>query len=159
MSQQNAAYDLSVFENRTPEARKPRIKVREGGKTQQVQHRVQMTINAAVGVVLVALACALIYSQVTITELTGEMMHTEEQLTAARSEYDYLASELDRKTSVKNVEEIAETQLGLVKMDKSQISYITLEEESVITVPQSGLRQRLDQLQQHLLSIIDQLGP
>ena len=69
------------------------------------------------------LVCGLLYSQATLTELTGDIQATQRELVEAQSEYNYLSGVLDSKTGLKNVEEIATTQLGLMKLDRSQITY------------------------------------
>lgn len=158
MMQHNEAYDLRVFENRS-EQRVSRMEVRKGNNNQKLKARLARMRSVAVVCLLLALMTGFLHSQATLTELTTEMQRTQRKMTTALSEYDYLASVMDSKTSVKNVEEIARSQLGLVKLDRSQITYATLEEESVITLPRSGLRYKLDQLQNDLLSIMDYLNP
>ena len=158
MMQQNAAYDLSVFENRS-EQKQVHVEVRKGSNNRKVKQRLAVLRNAAVICVLLCLVCGFLSSQATLTELTTEMQRTQRQLTTAHSEYDYLASVMDSKTGVKNVEDLARSQLGLVKLDRSQITYATLEEESVITMPRSGLQHKLDRLQTDLLSVMDHLNP
>ena len=158
MAQENAAYDLSVFENRTAR-RAPHVEVKKGSNNRKLKQRMKALGTAAVVIVLLGLVWGLLYSQATLTELTTDVQRTQRQLSTARSEHDYLAGVMDSKTSVKNVEEVARAQLGLVKLDKSQITYATLEDESVITVPRSGWRQLMDQVHNSLLSVMDYLNP
>ncbi len=158
MGQRSEAYDLSVFENRSAQSA-PRIRVQKGNNNQKLKQRLKQLRTVGVCVVLVSLICGLLYSQATLTELTTELQRTQRQLSMAHSEHDYLQSVMDGKTGVKNVEEIARSQLGLVKIDKSQITYATLEEESVITLPRSGLRKKLEELQGSMLSVMDYLNP
>lgn len=65
---------------------------------------------------------------------------------------------LDSKTNLKNVEQIA-AQLGLMKLDKSQITYVTLENESTIQRPESGWQRVLDLLNNGFLRLMDHLDP
>lgn len=155
--QRMEAYDLSLFESR-PGKKRPRVRVAPGGRLQaeQMMRRLR-TVFATL--ILLALVTCYIYSQAIITELTTDIQQTQRQLVAAQSDYDYLSGLLDSKTSLKNVAEIATSQLGLMKVDKSQITYVTLERESVITLPESGLRQWLESFSAGLLSVADYLNP
>lgn len=155
--QRTEAYDLSLFENR-PSKKTTRMRVEKGGKLQadRLMRRVR-TVFATL--ILLALVTSYIHSQAIITELTTDLQQTQRQLVAAQSDYDYLSGLLESKTSLKNVAEIATSQLGLMKVDKSQITYVTLERESVITLPESGLQRWLEAFSAGLLSIADYLNP
>lgn len=158
MGQRSEAYDLSVFENRSAQSA-PRIRVQKGDNNRKLKQKLKQLRVVGVCVVLVSLICGLLYSQATLTELTTETQRVQRQLSLAHSEHDYLQSVMDSKTGVKNVEEIARSQLGLVKIDKSQITYATLEEESVITRPRSSWQRKLEELRGSLLSVMDYLNP
>lgn len=154
---QQSAYDLSLFENR-PSRKRTKVRVAPGGKLQtaQLMRRVR---RVCIVLLLLALVTCYIYSQAIITELTTDLQRTQRQLVAAQSDYDYLSGLLDSKTSLKSVAEIATSQLGLMKLDKSQITYVTLEQESVITLPESGFRRWLEEFGAGLLSVADYLNP
>lgn len=155
--QRTEAYDLSLFENR-PSKKIPRMRVEQGGKLQT--DRLMRRMRTVFGIlILLALVTSYIHSQAIITELTTDLQQTQRQLVAAQSDHDYLSGLLDSKTSLKNVEEIATSRLGLMKVDKSQITYVTLERESVITRPGSGLQSWLETFSAGLLSIADYLNP
>lgn len=154
---QTTAYDLSLFESKNL-PQKPRVRVAQGGALRTAQAMKNLRLFAGVTLLLMLVVCYL-YSQAVITELTTDLQRTQRQLVAAQSEYDYLSSQMDSKTSLKNVAEIATGQLGLMKVDKSQITYVTLEQESVITLPESGIRRWLDMIGAGLLSAADYLNP
>ena len=47
-----------------------------------------------------------------------------------------MKSEIDGRSSLKNVENYAENVLGLEKLNKSQIEYIKVEADSVVEIPE-----------------------
>ncbi len=153
---QQTAYDLSLFENR--QRKQPRVRVKQGGQLRTAQALRQVRI-VSVTLLMIALISCYLYSQAVLTELTTDLQRTQRQLVAAQSDYDYLSGLMDSKTSLKSVAEIATSQLGLMKLDKSQITYVTLEQESVITRPESGIRRWLESFGAGLLSVADYLNP
>lgn len=155
--QENTAYDLNAA--RAQQEPQAQMRVRPGGGNRKLKRRLSALRSTAVVVVLLGLVWGMLYSQASLTEVGKDIQKTQKELVAARSEYDYLSSVLDNKTSVQNVEEIARTQLGLVKLDKSQIIYTALEEESVITVPDSGFGRLIEEIKGGLLSLGDYLDP
>ncbi len=67
-------------------------------------------------------------------------------LAAAQAEYDdlkasnvSLRSEIDGKTTVKNVEEYAENVLGLMQLDDSQIKYVKIQTEDQVIIAEPEL--------------------
>lgn len=152
-----AAYDLQMFENRKEQAA-PRVRAVKGEKKPS-RFNAQKAKWVAVTVLMVSLVCGFLYSQATITELTGQIQTTKKQLVSEQSNYTYLSGVLDSKTSLKNVEQIAVTQLGLVKLDKSQITYFSLEGNSAIRRPESKTKQITEFLTTGMLSLMDHLNP
>ncbi len=151
------------FNTREPAAlpRQPQIRVVQGGR--QRLDKVRRTLAAVRGVLVAALLLGLIvslvYSQATVTELSGEVAATRQKLTAAKSNYDYLSATMDSITSRANIEQIAEGQLGLVKIDPSQITYVRLEDKSVIQKADSNAAKALDGFRTAALSLIGNLDP
>ena len=151
------AYDLEMFEDRRPQ-KEPRVRAIKGKKP-SAQLRGRRVKQAALVVLMITLVCGLISSQVMLTELTGQIQSTKQQLVNAQSDYNYLASVLDSKTSQKNVEEIAITQLGLMKLDRSQITYFSLENDATIQRPESAVERLTEFLTTSVLSLADYLNP
>ena len=129
----NLAYDLSRYET-TSAAKEPRpvIKARK-------------TVHPAVGLPKViaailiggALMCGVLYSRVEDSRLQNEITAQTKQLELLRSENVRMQSEIEGKTSLKNVEDFAEDILGLKKLDKSQIEYVQLNTDNVVEIPES----------------------
>ena len=78
------------------------------------------------------LVCSIVASQARITQLSGEIDDAKSELTNAQSYNDYLSTTMDQITNSTSVQQEAEDRLGLVKMDPSQVTYVRLEDESVI---------------------------
>lgn len=151
-----AAYDLERFADR-PLDTKPRMRAVQG-KKQAMKISAQTYKTVAVSCVMVMLTVGLLQSQATLTQLTSQIQKTNQQLINAQSDYNYLSGVLDSKTNLKNVEQIA-AQLGLMKLDKSQITYVTLENESTIQRPESGFKRIWDLLNNGFLRLMDHLDP
>lgn len=47
-----------------------------------------------------------------------------------------MQTEIESKNSLKNIEDYAENILGMQKLDKSQVDYITIESGNVVEIPQ-----------------------
>lgn len=155
---QQEAYDLDAFANR-PKSNYEPIRVAQGGKPDRKRLGKLRTLKYVfTTLLLLGLACALLQSYATLNELNIRVQYTNQELSAAQSEYDYLASELSSKTNLKTVEETA-AELGLMKRDESQVTYITLEKQSLISSPQSGTEKLLNFLQCMGSDILQALNP
>lgn len=156
---QQTAYNLDNFANR-PDGVQERIRVVRGGKKNIKAARFVSGLRLVLaGALLLGLTISLLWSYASLNEITLDVQFTQNELAEARSEYDYLSSEISSKSNLKAVEEIAGSQLGLMKIDKSQITYITLEEENVVSRPESGSTWMLNFLQCLGLNIAETLKP
>jgi cell division protein FtsL len=59
-----------------------------------------------------------------------------QELTLIEAENVRLQSELESRLSAKNVEDYAENVLGMTKVDSSQIEYIKIQTDDVVSIPQ-----------------------
>lgn len=150
------AYDLQLFENR---AARPRPRVRAVKGRGRARAALQVARTVAVLVIMAALVVGYLNSQAAITELTVDIQSAQSELVSEQSTYNYLSGVLDSKTSLRNVEQVAAGELGLVKADRSQVTYFSLESESVINRPESPARQITEFLSTSLLSLMDYLDP
>ena len=57
------------------------------------------------------------------------------------------------------MEQIAAGELGLVKVDRSQVTYFSLESESVINRPETAAQKITEFLNTGLLSLMEYLNP
>ena len=131
MAQQNAAYDLSLFEKK--KAKVTPLRSKRATKAEKRRQKIQKWLNGTAAVVVSCLVLAvvslMITSQVRLTELNNAINKQESLYIEALSETKRLESELAAKTSAQSVEEYA-LSVGLRPMESGQIDYIT------VTVPE-----------------------
>ena len=141
--------------------RAPHVRVVRGGRIQlaKLRQAAYAMRTVLVSLLVLALIVGVLYSQAIITELSGEIESTRQQLTEAESTYDYLSSQMDSITSSNNIAAIAEGKLGLVKADPSQITYLNLENEGLIRHSESTLSRLLSNFQAAALSLIGNFDP
>ncbi len=152
---QQAAYDLTTFENRE---QRPRLRVARSPKAKRRVDLSGFKIIAVVAVIF-SLAWGVLYSRAQVTELTTQISSTESDLSEAKSEYDYLNLQLESRTDLETVEDYAVTQLGLVKVDSSQITYLTLESEDKVVKPESEVKTLLENFSAGFMNLMEYLAP
>ncbi len=126
----NAAYDLSRFEPREVQST-PRLRVVKNKATVKSG---SMLSTCCLVLVLLVLVVFTIYNQVVLTELGAKISTQNTELRALQGEAVQLKSQLDANNSLRTLEEFARTQLGLGKLDQSQVIYIDLQEEDRIEI-------------------------
>ena len=136
------------------EPRQPEVRVVRGGK-----HGLNRARQFASVALLLGMIFSVVHSQARITELNGQINDTRTDLTAAQSEYDYLSTKMSDITSRASLQDVAEGQLGLVKADQSQITYIQLEEQSIIEKTGSDAGRFLAGIRTAALNLLDSLNP
>ena len=111
----NLAFDYSAYDNAQEAEAQRAIKYKKNPALKQ----------KTVSVVAVICICLL------VAVVLGTMIYGRVEL---QGENVSLQSELAQKTNMSKVEEYAENELGLKKLDKSQIEYVTVESDSVAKV-------------------------
>lgn len=123
------AYNLRDFETKQPAIRVARPDKKAKPRT---RFNLRPIRTAAVSVVFLALIFSLLYTRSEITEMTTAIANKQDEIVELKSEYDYMNFQLESKTSLSSVEEYAVSQLNLAKLDSSQITYVTLQNENRI---------------------------
>lgn len=155
-----AAYDLNMKTKSYGQYRAPRVRVVRGrSRLDKLRQTVAALRSVLVVALILGLVVSLLYSQAIITELSGEIESTRQELTQEQSTYDYLSGRMDDITSTTNIQEIAEGKLCLVKADASQITYITMEDQSRIVRNESDLSRLLSGVKTAALSLIGNFNP
>ena len=115
-------------------SRTPRVRVVKGGRYGLSKARQFARTAGTVLIIAIffGLFASIVASQARITQLSGEIDAAKSELTNAQSYNDYLSTTMDQITNSTSVQQEAEDRLGLVKMDPSQVTYVRLEDESVI---------------------------
>ncbi len=101
------------------------------------------------------LIMTLLYSNAQLTEQVGEIEKLADELVLLESEYAYQSFDMERRTSLSEVEEYAIRELGLVKSDSSKIEYIYLNSENQLLVNEEPLAAWQQALSQNFLSIME----
>lgn len=125
-------------------AERDSVKSKSRGKKSQSgkgSERSETKLGSVVSIVLVsALAAVLlgtvIYSLDRRNTMYSRVSALNEELTLAEAENVRLQTELESKISAKNVEDYAENVLGMQKIDSSQIKYIKIQTDDVVTIPE-----------------------
>lgn len=120
----SAAYDLSQFA--PAERERPRVKVVTTKKKNSRNKKAFKVKFVAYMVVLAVLMAGTVYSRFQLTEVKSSINTNTTALTALQSENAYLSYELESMVSLRNAEDYAENELGLVRVDSSQIEYVSL---------------------------------
>ncbi|MCI9235277.1 MAG: hypothetical protein HFG24_04775 [Anaerotruncus sp.] len=98
---------------------------------------------AAVIAIGVAVVVMMLYYRAVLTELTLQISSERTKLNEEISEGTRLAAELESKVSLRNVEEYATQKLGMAPLDKSQITYINLNEGDRVELTSESPRQTI----------------
>ena len=155
-----AAFTQTVRRPAPQPERRVNLRVEQGGKLAisplraMMQHGVQIL---ALGV-LAGLSVALLFSEARIVELSGDIRQAKAELVSAQSQNDYYTTTLNVQSSITNVEDVA-GRLGLMKIDDSQITYIRLNDESVLTRRETAVEKWTDTLQAGISSLLRTMDP
>lgn len=143
------------------ERTQPKVQVVRGGRhgLNRARQLASSTLSVLAVALLLGLVVSVVYSQARITELNGEINDTKTQLTAAQSEYDYLSTQMSNITSRTNLQQVAEGQLGLVPLDPSQVTYVQLEDQSVIEKSTSSAELLLSDVRTAALDLLGSQNP
>lgn len=133
MSKNNLAYDLTKYEDVAPE-KAPKIRVRRQ-KAENVGSAPKLIVTT---VAAGALLGAVIYGKVENTAIHSEIAAQSQYVEMLASENVRMQSELEEKTALKSVENYAEQILGMQKLDKSQIEYVSISNGNVADIPEDN---------------------
>lgn len=111
------------------------------GHSQGGSGRAETKFGSVIAIIFVAALAALllgtvIYSLDRRNTMYSRVAALNEELTYAEAENVRLQTELESKISAKNVEDYAENVLGMKKIDSSQIKYIEIQTDDVVSIPE-----------------------
>ena len=156
-----AAYDYNAVRRRkAPQTqRKANLRVAKGGKRRltPLQAAVHNAMNLVAAALLVGFAISLLWSESQLVELNSKIQNAKAELVSEQSQYTYYNSALNNRTNITSVEETA-TRLGLMKIDQSQITYIRLDEGSVLVRKESAVRQWTDLLHDGAMMVMGRVN-
>lgn len=132
MNKNNLAYDLAKYEDVAPE-KAPKIRVRRQ-KAANVGSAPKMIAGAAAAGLILG---AVIYGKVENAAIHSEITQMNRTVEMLASENVRMQSEIEEKTALKSVESYVEEVLGMQKLDKLQIEYVSISNGSVADIPES----------------------
>lgn len=124
------AYDLSRFSSENVVERR-RIEVIDNPKKAAKSTKYRASV-VMLSVFLVVLMVLTVYNNMVLTDTKNLANAAVNNLNSLESEYTYLSYKLDSMVSLKNAEDYVVKELGLVKVNPSQIEYISLQSRDII---------------------------
>lgn len=161
MAQSNTAYDFDQLEQHYATAGSPRVKQPPElrvVKSREKQDHSAFWKSAATFVLLLGVVCAILYNNVQLTELTSQIEQTQANLESLQNDYRLMQVEIESKTSMRTVQEIAETQLGMAKTESYQVQYINLGEGDRVVLARAHEPKLNDQIRHAWRSLLEYLG-
>ena len=134
------AYDFEMFMPKTkvrPEEKDNIIKLPEAQKNQRAKRTAatrKLSVSAFAvmfSVVVLAALCGNIFLRLQINEVNSKTNDIKAQINALDSEKTSLDMELERRISYSNIE-LAATEMGMQKRDKSQVKYIRVNDKDTV---------------------------
>lgn len=131
MDKRNSAYDLSLFEDKPQKRNTQSNVVKIPRKKWKIKTKKKLKLGTALYIAIISSAIvsmfsSMIYGQVQLTELTDKINESNKVLAENQSIYTQLKMRSESKFSLKSVEEYAENELFMRKIEPSQIEYIVL---------------------------------
>lgn len=132
MSNNNLAYDLTKYEDAAPE-KTPKIRMHRRKAENYGSVPKMIALAASAGLLM----GAVIYGKVENASIHSDITAQTKRVEMLASENARMRSELEEKTALKSVETYAETVLGMQKLDKSQVEYVSISNGSIINIPET----------------------
>ncbi len=134
------AYDFEMFmprSNAAPRIRKddnivklPKTEERlRSRRKRAARHLTASAFAVLTSIMILAALCGNIFLRLRINEVNSEISKIKSQIDAAKSERTSLGVQLEREISFSNIE-LEATELGMQKMDKSQVKYIRVNDKN-----------------------------
>lgn len=148
---------VRAYENELQRPKAPKIKHKKMPKPKSVA-RNKCIKFLTVGLIAFGIAFAFIYGKVELSRITNEQSELMAQLAQLEENNLSLESELEAKTSLVKVEDYAENELGLIKLDKSQIEYVEIENDAVIEVIEKEDESLLSSIKSWFDGVLEYIG-
>ncbi len=134
MPNNNLAYDLSRYEQKEERKKAPsRIKARASAASAAADafKAFQMIV------VISVMAFLMISAKADIAQIHSDITAAKSDVQSLQNENSSMLASLETKSSMKTVEDYAENVLGMQKLEKSQIEYVSLENGNVAEIPET----------------------
>ncbi|MCH5298812.1 MAG: hypothetical protein J1E96_03525 [Ruminococcus sp.] len=135
-----AAYNLDLFRDNTarelPQERKKQNRTKVVSLPQDALIKIRrrkhnpfrLFVGAVSAAIVVVIVSVIIIGQVQLTELNQKIINTKEELGNARSTYTQSQMAIQSKLSTNQIEEYANSRLGMSKAENAQKEYVSLSE-------------------------------
>ena len=155
MDRMNVAYDLSFYE----QEQERHIARKEKKESVIIKAQTKFSLGRKIAnilsvAVMITLIVAVIATNAAVTTASTQIADMQDEIIRLESEKAYLEFTLESRMTLDQIENYAETQLGMVKMDSSQKKYVELETENKIVVSQSPVKEKLDEAIQPIMSYL-----
>lgn len=126
------AYNYDIFAPRAPkkaeilEYPEKKTKVRNKA-TAKTKVNTELVFKCVIAVLVLAAVCGSLFLRAEISTLESQINHVNNEITALDSELTRVEVEMERKISYANLEETA-AELGMQKCEKSQVTYVKINE-------------------------------
>jgi cell division protein FtsB len=108
--------------------------------------------------VVLLLFSSMTYGRVELSKLYSDNAELKSELSVMESENVSLESELAQKTGLTKVEDYAENELGLQKLDKSQIEYVEIEQDTTAEIVSTDEGNIFVRMKDRFKSALEYLG-
>ena len=155
MDRMNVAYDLSFYE----QEQERHIARKEKKESVIIKAQTKFSLGRKIAnilsvAVMITLIVAVIATNAAVTTASTQIADMQDEIIRWESEKAYLEFTLESRMTLDQIENYAQTQLGMVKMDSAQKKYVELETENKIVVNQSPVKEKLDEAIQPILSYL-----
>ncbi|MGI5888514.1 MAG: hypothetical protein ACOX6J_03955 [Oscillospiraceae bacterium] len=136
----STAYNLESFETEESPARTPRVGViRSDPHAQRLKSIKRLKRQCiALAAVVVVLMFATVFSHMRLNETKASIESSKDTLTELQSENKYLNFTLENHVTLGEAETYAKENLGLIKINSSQIDYINTSKDNEVTSDDDG---------------------
>ena len=155
MDRMNVAYDLSFYE----QEQERHIARKEKKECVIIKAQTKFSLGREIAnilsvAVMITLIVAVSATNAALTTASTQIADMQDEIIRLESEKAYLEFTLESRMTLDQIENYAQTQLGMVKMDSAQKKYVELETENKIVVNQSPVKEKLDEAIQPILSYL-----
>lgn len=133
----SSAYKFELFENKK-ERTEPQIKVIQNKEADKARNREFMLKMAAYVAVFFVGIISILYSQISLTEVTEKVSTKTSELEKLENEYRMLTTEMESSVALSNIQTIITRDLGMTKLNDDQVTYVNLSEGDVMTLPEGS---------------------
>ncbi len=133
----SAAYDYDRNFSRAEEER--RLEIVRSNNRRIREKRLFISKLTSLICVMAILMVATVHSRLVLTETRAKINAYTNDLTELESENAFLSYKLESLVSLKNAEEYAVSELGLVKLDSSRIEYVNLQSQNAISANEDAV--------------------